>query len=80
MGRTGNVLTVSEIAGDAPVIEAMPGFQYKPEYSMTVEAMKEARGPVNVMLKFRRAAEERVVRVGDSFIICTPCARRWGEC
>jgi hypothetical protein len=80
VGKTGNVLTVSEAAGDAPVIEAIPEFDYEPEYALTAEALKRSMGPVNTALVFNSASEERVVRVGDEYIICTPCACRWGGC
>eukprot|EP00884_Botryococcus_braunii_P002674 jgi/Botrbrau1/12407/Bobra.0229s0005.1 len=74
VGRTGYVLTVSKLAGVGPVIEAIPEFQYKPEYTRSLVALRNSTGPVNTVVTFSSAGEEKVVRVGDNRIICMPCA------
>ena len=74
VGRTGFVLTVSKTAGDGPVIEAIPEFEYHPPYTRTLSALQRSTGPVNTVLWFNSSGEERVVQVGDNAVICTPCA------
>ena len=74
VGRIGFVLTVSKTAGDGPVIEAIPEFEYHPSYTRTLSALQRSTGPVNTVLVFNSSGEERVVRVGDNAVICMPCA------
>eukprot|EP00884_Botryococcus_braunii_P017037 jgi/Botrbrau1/4016/Bobra.0016s0026.1 len=69
VGRTGFVLTVSKRAGDGPVIEAIPEFEYIPSYTRTLSALQRSTGPVNTVLVFNSCGEERVVRVGDNAVI-----------
>eukprot|EP00884_Botryococcus_braunii_P007363 jgi/Botrbrau1/16628/Bobra.0068s0048.5 len=69
VGRTGFVLTVSKRAGDGPVIEAIPEFEYHPPYTRTLSALQRSTGPVNTVLWFNSSGEERVVQVGDNAVI-----------